>query len=219
MEKLKAQWEALPQWQKYVILIFLPIAVIAYIYLMFLSPLQEELEKAKKEKDQIYSEIEQLKRLTDPRSLDSLKRQKEQLQVQLSQKKQELEKVVGEIPSEKDTGTVYRRLGLIAKKNGVVILSANLGKPVEIGYDIEKVEEGKRIVKIAKDQGQTYVKYPTAELKLSFIGSYSQIVSFLKDLGEEGFVSYPSSLRISKFEGEKLKGDITLFVLMKEESL
>jgi len=237
MEKLKAQWQALPQWQKFVILLILPAAIIAYAYLMLLTPLREELEKKRKEKDQTISQIEELKRLADPRALDSLIKQKGELEILFLQKRQELEMVVGEIPSEKDAGTVYRRLGLIAKKNGVVILSATLGKPVEIGYDIEKVEGGKGVVKIVRDQGQTQqqqagnkpspqqatpssiVRYPTAELKFSFTGSYSQIVNFLRDLGKEGFVSYPYSLRVSKFERDKLRGEITLFVLMKEEYL
>ncbi len=228
MEKLKAQWQALPQWQKYVILIFLPTAIIAYAYLMLLTPLREELEKNRKERDQIISQIEELKRSTDPRVLSSLIKQKEELEMQFLQKRQELERVVGEIPSKKDAGTVYKRLGLIAKRNGLVILSATLGKPSEVGYDIEKVEGGKGMVKIVKDQGQTQqqqatppsvFKHPTAELKLSFAGSYSEIVNFLKDLAKEGFVSYPSSLKVSKFEKDKLRGEITLFVLMKEEDL
>ncbi|WP_448587257.1 hypothetical protein [Thermocrinis sp.] len=234
MENLKARWAALPQWQKYVILLLLPIAIIVYVYLMLITPLKEELEKNRRERDQLISQIEELKRSTDLRVLDSLKKQKAELETQLIQKNQELERVVGEIPSKKDVSTVYRRLGLIARKSGVVILSVTLGKPAEVGYDIEKTDKEKGMVKIVKTQEQAQqqpdtptqtqqatppavVKYPTAELKLSFAGKYSQINNFLRGLEKEGLVSYPSSLKIDKFEGDRLRGEISLFVLMKEE--
>jgi len=234
MEKLKAHWEALPRWQKIMILFVLPIVIMTYLYMMIISSAQQELEKAKKEKEQIVSQIEELKRLTDPKALDSLKKKKEELEAELVQRRLELERVAGELPSVKDVGIVYRRLGLIAKKYGVTVLSVALASPTEVSYDIEKLEDGKTLVKVVKAQQQgqatgksqqqqtgpsSAVKHPTAELKLSFVGSYSQIVNFLKGLAQEGFVSYPSSLRIDKAEANKLKGELSILVVMKGENL
>jgi Tfp pilus assembly protein PilO len=196
MEKLKAQWSALPQWQKLFILLILPIVIIGYTYAMLITPLREELEKNRKEKEELTTRITELKRLTDPKALEPLRKQRDDLTTQLEVKKQELELVVGEIPSTKDVGTIYKKLGAIASKSGVRLLSVSLAKPNEVGYTLEKTPEGKALVKIAKEQTQQQgqqqqqkpqeqkqrpsdvVKHPTAELKISFVGSYPNIVNF-----------------------------------------
>jgi Tfp pilus assembly protein PilO len=238
MEKLKAQWSALPQWQKLFILLILPIVIIGYTYAMLITPLREELEKNRKEKEELITRITELKRLTDPKALEPLRKQRDDLTTQLEVKKQELELVVGEIPSTKDVGTIYKKLGAIASKSGVRLLSVSLAKPNEVGYTLEKTPEGKALVKIAKEQTQQQgqqqqqkpqeqkpqqpsdvVKHPTAELKISFVGSYANIVNFLKSLEKGGFVSYPSAFRVDRFEKGMLKGDLTILIIMKEEKI
>jgi Tfp pilus assembly protein PilO len=232
MEKLKAQWSALPQWQKLLILLILPIAIIGYTYAMLITPLREELEKNRKEKEGLATRIAELKRLTDPKALEPLRRQRDDLKAQLEVKKQELELVVGEIPSTKDVGTIYKKLGAIASKSGVRLLSINLAKPNEVGYTLEKTPEGKAVVKIVKEQTQqqgqqeqraqqpsNVVKHPTAELKISFVGSYANIINFLKSLERGGFVSYPSTFKVDRFEKGMLKGDLTILIIMKEEKI
>jgi hypothetical protein len=245
MEKLKAQWSALPQWQKLLILLILPIVIMGYIYAMLITPLREELEKNRKEKEELTTRIAELKRLTDPKALEPLRKQRDDLTTQLEVKKQELELVVGEIPSTKDAGTIYKKLGAIASKSGVRILSINLAKPNEVGYTLEKTPEGKVLVKIVKEQTQQQgqqqqqktqekkqkqkvqepkkqqpsdvVKHLTAELKISFVGSYANVVNFLKSLEKVGFVSYPSAFKVERVEKGMLKGDLTILVIMKEE--
>jgi Tfp pilus assembly protein PilO len=232
MEKLKAQWSALPQWQKLFILLILPIAIIGYTYVMLITPLREELEKNRKEKEGLATRIAELKRLTDPQALEPLKRQRDDLKAQLEVKRQELELVVGEIPSTKDAGNIYKKLGAIASKSGVRLLSVSLAKPNEVGYTLEKTPEGKAVVKIVKEQTQQQgqqeqkpqqpsdvVKHPTAELKISFVGSYANIVNFLKSLERGGFVSYPSTFKVDRFEKGMLKGDLTILIIMKEEKI
>jgi hypothetical protein len=232
MEKLKAQWSALPQWQKLFILLILPIVIIGYIYAMLITPLREDLEKSRKEKEELTTRIAELKRLTDPKALEPLRKQRDDLKAQLEVKKQELELLVGEIPSTRDASTVYKKLGAIASKSGVRILSINLAKPNEVGYTLEKTPEGKAVVKIVKEQPQQQgqqeqkpqqpsdvVKHPTAELKISFVGSYANVVNFLKSLERGGFVSYPSTFRVDRFEKGMLKGDLTILVIMKEEKI
>jgi len=235
MEKLKAQWSALPQWQKLFILLILPIAIIGYTYAILITPLREELEKNRKEKEELATRIAELKRLTDPKALEPLRKQRDDLKAQLEVKRQELELVVGEIPSTKDAGTIYKKLGAIASKSGVRLLSVSLAKPNEVGYTLEKTPEGKALVKIAKEQTQQQgqqqqqksqeqkpqqpsdvVKHPTAELKISFVGSYRNIVNFLNSLEMGGFVSYPSTFKVDRFEKGMLKGDLTILIIMKE---
>jgi len=230
MEKLKAQWSALPQWQKLLILLILPIAIIGYIYAMLIIPLREDLEKNRKEKEELTRRIAELKRLTDPQALEPLRKQREELEAQLEVKKRELELVIGEIPSTKDVSSVYKKLGAIASKSGVRILSINLAKPNEVNYTLEKTPEGKTIVKIVKEQPQQQeqqerkpqqpsdvVKHPTAELNISFVGSYANVVNFLKSLERGGLVSYPSAFRVERAERDMLKGELTILVIMKEE--
>jgi Tfp pilus assembly protein PilO len=240
MEKLKAQWAALPQWQKLFILLILPIVIIGYIYAMLINPLREDLEKSRKEKEELDRRIAELKRLTDPKALEPLRKQRDDLKVQLEVKKQELELLVGEIPSTNDVSSVYKKLGVIASKSGVRILSINLAKPNEVNYTLEKTPEGKAVVKIVKEQPQqqgqqqqksqqkaqeqkqqtsNVVKHPTAELKISFVGSYPNMVNFLKSLERGGFVSYPSTFKVERVEKGMLKGDLTILVIMKEEKI
>ncbi len=232
MEKLKAQWSALPQWQKLFILLILPIVIIGYIYAMLITPLREELEKIRKEKEELDRRIAELKSLTDPQALEPLRKQRDDLKAQLEVKKQELELLVGEIPSTKDVSSVYKKLGAIARKSGVRILSVNLAKPNEVGYTLEKTPEGKAVVKIVKEQTQQQgqqeqkpqqpsdvVKHPTAELKISFVGSYANVVNFLKSLEKGSFVSYPSTFKVERVEKDMLKGDLTILVIMKEEKI
>jgi hypothetical protein len=246
MEKLKAQWSALPQWQKLFILLILPIVIIGYIYAMLITPLREDLEKSRKEKEELDRRIAELKRLTDPKALEPLRKQRDDLKAQLEVKKQELELLVGEIPSTNDVSSVYKKLGTIASKSGVRILSINLAKPNEVNYALEKTPEGKAVVKIVKEQPQqqgqqqqqksqqqksqqkaqeqkqqtsNVIKHPTAELKISFVGSYANVVNFLKSLEKGGFVSYPSAFKVERVEKGMLKGDLTILVIMKEEKI
>uniref|UniRef100_A0A7C5SXE0 Pilus assembly protein PilO n=1 Tax=Thermocrinis ruber TaxID=75906 RepID=A0A7C5SXE0_9AQUI len=246
MEKLKAQWAALPQWQKLFILLILPIVIIGYIYAMLITSLREDLEKSRKEKEELTRRIAELKRLTEPKALEPLRKQRDDLKAQLEVKKQELELVVGEMPSTKDVSSIYKELGAIASKSGVRILSISLAKPNEVGYTLEKTPEGRAVVKIVKEQPQqqgqqqqqkpqeqksqqkaqeqkqqtsNVVKHPTAELKISFVGGYTNVVNFLKSLENGGFVSYPSAFKVERVEKGMLKGDLTILVIMKEEKI
>jgi hypothetical protein len=246
MEKLKAQWSALPQWQKLIILLVLPIAIIGYTYVMLINPLIENLEKSKKEKEELTRSIEELKRLANPKALEPLRKQRDELKAQLEVKKQELELVVGEIPSTKDTGTIYKKFGAIASESGVRILSINLAQPNEVGYTLEKTPEGRAVVKIVREQTQQQgqqqqqkpqeqkqqqntqeqkqlpsdvVKHPTAELKISFVGSYANVVNFLRSLERGGFVSYPSAFSVDRSGNGMLKVDLTILIIMKEEKI
>jgi SMC interacting uncharacterized protein involved in chromosome segregation len=199
---------------------------------MLINPLIENLEKSKKEKEELTRSIEELKRLANPKALEPLRKQRDELKAQLEVKKQELELVVGEIPSTKDTGTIYKKFGAIASETGVRILSINLAQPNEVGYTLEKTPEGRAVVKIVREQTQQQgqqeqkpqlpsdvVKHPTAELKISFVGSYANVVNFLRSLERGGFVSYPSAFSVDRSGNGMLKGDLTILIIMKEEKI
>jgi hypothetical protein len=72
------------------------------------------------------------------------RKQRDNLKAQLEVKKQELELVVGEIPSTKDVSSVCKKLGAIASESGVRILSINPAKPNEVNYALEKVQKEER---------------------------------------------------------------------------
>lgn len=93
--------------------------------------------KSRKEKEELDRRIAELKRLADPQALEPLRKQRDDLKAQLEVKRQELELVVGEIPSAKDVSTIYKKLGAIASKTGVRLLSVNLAKPNEVNYTLK----------------------------------------------------------------------------------
>jgi SepF-like predicted cell division protein (DUF552 family) len=211
---------------------------------MLITPLREDLEKSRKEKEELTTRIAELKRLTDPNALEPFRKQRDDLKAQLEVKKQELELVVGEILSTKDVSSVCKKLGAIASESGVRILSINPAKPNEVNYALEKTPEGRAVVKIVKEQPQqqgqqqksqqqksqqkaqeqkqqtsNVVKHPTAELKIYFVGSYANIVNFLRSLEKGGFVAYPSAFKVERVEKDMLKGDLTILVIMKEEKI
>jgi hypothetical protein len=101
---------------------------------MLITPLREDLEKSRKEKEELTTRIAELKRLTDPNALEPFRKQRDDLKAQLEVKKQELELVVGEILSTKDVSSVCKKLGAIASESGVRILSINPAQPNEVGY-------------------------------------------------------------------------------------
>lgn len=70
-----------------------------------------------------------------------------------------------------------------------------------------------------KQQTSSVVKHLTAELKISFVGSYANVVNFLKSLEKGGFVSYPSTFKVERVEKDMLKGDLTILIIMKEEKI
>ncbi|ADC88684.1 hypothetical protein Thal_0046 [Thermocrinis albus DSM 14484] len=231
MESLRRQWEQLPQWQKYILLFLLPILAGAYVWMMLVSPNVEKLESLRREKAQLEQEIKNLKVASDPRTLENLKKREEEMETQLRQKQAELEAVVGQIPTVKDGGSVIRAIGQMARSTGVVILSVNLSTPQKTRYVLED-KERKKVTVVQQQQPQQQqqqkqqkevkpakpsVEYPTGELKLVFEGTPQRVRTFLTALERGGVVSYPQSLSLSRGEKGKVKGELTIKVIFREE--
>ena len=66
MENIKAQFKNLPPWQKYFLVLGLPILLSLYIWFILISPVLEETNKLKLEKEQVEKEIENIRNSIRP---------------------------------------------------------------------------------------------------------------------------------------------------------
>ncbi|MFN3471739.1 MAG: hypothetical protein ACK4ZR_03950 [Aquificaceae bacterium] len=226
MENIKAQFKNLPPWQKYVLVLGLPILSLLYIWFILVSPALEEINKLKLEKEQVEKEIQNIRNSLRPAILNSLREEKEKLELEYTQKYAELINIVGEIPTEKDAAKAIRNIGIIAAKSGVVILNLQLSSPQKVSYEL--VQEGDK--KFAKEiqqqqeqpqtkqqQGQQGVSFLRSELRLVLSGPYESVRRFLERLEREGVISYPSSLSLTPEDKNRVRAEVVLFLIMKEE--
>ncbi len=229
MEKLMAQLKALPPWQKYAILLIVPLILILYIWFMMITPSLDEKSKLEVDIKNTKAEIDRLKAGIDPRKIDALKKQEEGLREEYSKKYAELTTLVGEIPTEKDVGLILKNIGNLAVKSGVLILGLQVSKPERVEYYIDQEFDRKLVREVPKpkesQQAQQQTKqaqqkvesvaFLKGELKLSLLGNYGSIRAFLEGLRKEGILSYPSELTLTN-EGNGVKADINIYLLMKE---
>lgn len=242
MENIKAQFKNLPTWQKYILVLGLPALLSFYIWFMLISPLSEEIDKLKLEKERVEKEIESIKVSLRPALLNSLRKEKERLEQEYEQKYAELTSMVGEIPTEKDSAMVIRNVGSIAMKSGVVLLNLQVSSPQKVIYELVQEGEEKLVKEVqqqqqqqqqrtqqqqpqqrqqtqqqAQQQQQKGVSFLRSELKLTLSGPYTAVRRFLENLAKEGVISYPSSLTLTPEGGNKVKAEVVLFLIMKEE--
>ncbi|MCY0866516.1 MAG: hypothetical protein AB1353_08785 [Aquificota bacterium] len=237
MENIKAQFKNLPPWQKYFLVLGLPILLIFYIWFILISPALEETNRLRLEKDRVEKEIETIKGSMKPTILNNLKKEKERLELEYAQKYAELTSMVGEIPTEKDAAKIIRNIGNIATKSGVVILNLQVSSPQKVNYEL--IQEGdKKIVKEVQQQQQGQqqaqqqktqqqqkqaqqqpkgVSFLRSELKITLSGPYGSVRKFLERLAKEGVISYPSSITLTPEGANKVRAEVVLFLIMKEE--
>ncbi|MEJ5339471.1 MAG: hypothetical protein WHS43_07440 [Aquificaceae bacterium] len=242
MERLVAQLKALPPWQRYAILILIPLALILYLWFMMVTPALDERSKLEMDVRNLKADIERIKAGIDPKIMEGLKRQEEDLRAEYSKKYEELINLVGEIPTEKDMGIVLRNIGNIARKSGVLILGMQVTKPEKVEYYLAQDAEKKLVKEVPKpkegQQAQQQAQQPAqqqpaqqpvqqpqqkvesvaflrSELKLSLTGDYRGVRNFLEGLRKEGIISYPSSLNLIN-EGNRVRTEINLYLLIKE---
>ncbi len=237
MEKLMAQLKALPPWQKYAILLIVPLILILYIWFMMITPSLDEKSKLEVDIKNTKGDIDSLKAGIDPRKIDALKKQEEGLREEYSKKYAELTTLVGEIPTEKDVGLILKNIGNLAVRSGVLILGMEVSRPERVEYyiaqefdrklvrEVPKTKEGQQAQQQPAQQAQQQTKqaqqkvesvaFLKGELKLSLLGNYSSIRAFLEGLRKEGILSYPSELTLTN-EGNGVKADINIYLLMKE---
>ncbi|MFN7065365.1 MAG: hypothetical protein ACK4OF_04380 [Aquificaceae bacterium] len=218
MEKLIAQLKALPYWQRVFLIAVLPLILSIYVYMMLLSSAIDERDKLRKDIETTKGDIERIRTSLDPKVVESLRRQQEELEQEYLRKSEEVKNLVGEIPTEKDIGKVLRNIGNIAKKTRVVILSMQIPSPEKVQYYIEGE---KKLVKVhtpqqttqASPQGITLLK---SDLRLTILGDYRSIRSFLETLRKEGIISYPVEINLAG-DGNGIRTDLTIHLLFKEE--
>ncbi|MFN4012768.1 MAG: hypothetical protein ACK4KZ_02805 [Aquificaceae bacterium] len=226
MENIKAQLRNLPPWQKYVLVLGLPILLLLYIWFILVSPTLEEINKLKLEKEKVEKEIENIRNSIRPAVLNSLREEKEKLELEYTQKYAELTSMVGEIPTEKDAAKIIRNIGSIATKSGVVILNLQLSSPQKVSYELVQEGDKKFVKEIQQQQEQPQVQqqqrpqgvsFLRSELRLILSGPYGSVRRFLERLEREGVISYPSSLSLAPEDKNRVRAEVVLFLIMKEE--
>jgi len=123
MQKLIEQFKALPAWQRYVLILVLPLVLIVYIWLMLLSPAMDEVSKLKVEVNNAKADIQRIRASLNPAILENIRKEEKALEEEYLTKQAELVSLVGEIPTEKDVGKIIANIGRIAKRSKVKILN------------------------------------------------------------------------------------------------
>lgn len=223
MEKLISQFKALPAWQRVFLVAIFPIFLNLYIYFMLLSPQLEEREKIKGDIEIAKDQLAKARESLNPAIIQNLRKEEERLKKEYLEKEMELTSLVGEIPKEREVGKVLKNIGSIAKKNNLIVLNMQISNPEKVNY---YMDSQKQIVKILKQEAPQQQQQPPqpqegvpmlkADAKLTLLGSYTSLRSFLESLGREGIISYPIQLNLST-EGSKLRAELTLHLLFKEE--
>lgn len=232
MQKLIEQFKALPTWQRYFLLLGLPLVLVVYLWFMLLSPAMDEVSKLRVDVQNAKTDIERIKASLNPAILENLKKEEEALKEEYANKQAELESLVGEIPTERDVGKLISNLGRIAKKSKLTILNIQVSAPQKATYTMYQEGE-KKIVRELQQQQQTQqagqqaqqqpaqqpqegLSFLRSEVKLTLLGSYTSLKTFLDGLRKEGIISYPLSLSLSS-EGSNIKAEMVIYILMKEE--
>lgn len=235
MEKLISKLKEAPPRQRYAILIIIPIMLMLYIWFMMISPALDEKSRLETEISRTKDEIERLRMNLNPGMLEALRRQEEQLQEEYRKKYEELTSLVGEIPTEKDMGTLIRNIGRIARRSGVQIIQMQMNPPEKVSYVLLQEGDRKLVKEVSlpkepqqpQQQNQQVptqqipqiiegVSFLKSELKITLLGNYGSLKAFLEGLRKEGILSYPSTISITS-EGDRLKAELTLYIIMKEE--
>jgi len=176
-----------------------------------IQPDKEELDRLTRERDQLQREITRYKRLIRPQALKPLEEQLAKLKEEEKIKREELEKVVGEIPTQQEIEKVFGRINNIALSKEVVITRIALASPKT--QNLQLVEkDGKKFVKVVATQqqqkqrrgrrkAQTQAKSAgvpllTMEVSMNLEGETENIYAFLKEMHRRGFLSYPKSVSI-----------------------
>ncbi len=230
MQKFIEQFRALPPWQRYVLLLVLPLFLIVYIWLMLLSPAMDEVSRLKVEVDNAKADIQRTRASLNPAVLENLRKEEKALEEEYLRKQAELVSLVGEIPTEKDVGKVIANIGRIAKRSKVTILNMQVSEAQRVSYTV--VQEGERKVvkelqqqqqqteqqahqQAQKQQPQEGVSLLKAELKMTLLGDYNSVRAFLDNMRREGIISYPVSLSLNS-EDNRLRAELVINILMKE---
>jgi hypothetical protein len=206
----------LPPYQRFIILLLIPLILIIYVYFMLFSPVLSEVRNLRSNIERTRSDIENIKASLNPAVLENLKKQEKELREEYLRKEEELITTVGLIPTERDVGLVVRNIGRLATKSELMVLSMHLTEAQKARYFIVQKDEGKSIViekpmqepqqqnqqpqqtqKVQAEKEEEGVTLTKRDLLLLvYSRNEAGIKKFLESLRKEGIVSYPLSLDI-----------------------
>ncbi len=217
LERLKQQWAIAPLWQRLLIVIIAPVVVIVAVYFYAIKPNVEKKKELEAQVVQLKQEIDKYTRMIRPGVLKKLEKQLEELKKEEEQTKEELEKVVGKIPTREEIERILGEINFMAGIRNLVITRIAVSQPRVT--NLQLVESGdQRVVKVVstqqgnrnqqqqqrgnqkgqqKQQAQVGIPVTTMELQMTIEGTTSDLYGFLESLYRKGLVSYPRSVRIS----------------------
>ncbi len=235
LDKVKAQWEATPLWQRLVLVILFPLVVAGAIWFYVIKPSVETKERLIKEKKQLSQEIAKYRRMIKPQVLESMKKQLEALKAEEEKKKKELERVVGKIPTVEELEKVFGEINFLASLQNLVITKISLSQPRTLNLTLVE-KEGKKIVqpvitqqpqqirrrgkpppKKTKKPPQKGVPVTTVRVNMNLEGSSIGVYRFLKSIQERGLVSYPVSVSVKPLrEGGVVSAEVVIDVILQK---
>ena len=215
LEKIKQQWAIAPLWQRLLIVIIAPVVVIGAVYFYAIKPNVEKKKQLEAQVVQLKKEIDKYTRMIRPGVLKKLEKQLEELKKEEEQTREELEKVVGKIPTREEIERILGEINFMAGIRNLVITRLAVSQPRVT--NLQLVESGdQRIVKVVSaqkgkrnqqqggkkggnqnQQAQVGIPVTTMEVQMTIEGTTSDLYGFLESLYRKGLVSYPKSVRIS----------------------
>ncbi len=237
LDKVRAQWNATPLWQRLILVVILPLIVAGAVWFYVIQPDMEKKDRLVKQRAQLQQEIDRYKKLIRPGVLEGLQKQLEELKLREAEKKKELERVVGKIPTVEEVEKIFGEINTIASARNLVITRIALSQPKTTSFLLVE-KEGKKLVKpVAAEQKQVRGRRPprkkpaprqqqpqqkgvpvtTMRVTMNLEGKSASINRFLRDIHRRGLVSYPVSLRINPSAGEGVvSAEVAIEVILQK---
>ena len=195
---MKAQWEELEEWKKLLIVILLALGIAYLVYMFILSPKMEELDKLKKEREQLNNELTMIKQNATEEKRKELENKLTNIRKENAILKAKLEEVKDKFKPRDNIQNTLVFISDVVKRNGLILNS----------FTVNSVDD-------------LYLRYNPETDKIEYITKSSQKVGALEEAGS--LVSKvksklkPSSpkerkKKEAKKKGEKVKGveEVTL---------
>ena len=236
MASFKEQWEAAPLWQRVIVVLILPTVLVGAIWFYVIKPDMETRDRLVSQREQLKQEIAKYRRLIRPQVIENLKKQLEELKKKEEEKRKELEKMVGDIPTQEEIEKVFGEINSIALSNDLVITRIAISQPRVKNFQLME-KDGKKMVKLVAAQSEQRrrgrrtarrgkkqqqpqaagVPVTTMEVAMSLEGTTRSVYGFLRKIYEKGLVSYPKSVKIKPLRDRGLvSADVVIDVILQK---
>ena len=118
---MKAQWEELEEWKKLLIVILLSLGIAYLIYMFILSPKMEELDKLKKEREQLNNELTMIKRNATEEKRRELEKKLTDIRKENAVLKAKLEEVKEKFKPRDNIQNTLVFISNVVKKNRLIL--------------------------------------------------------------------------------------------------